>query len=312
MSSTTEDSMIPVVSCFSYLASVQTLQVERFPRINYGTDVISSDRFVAGDGPIVAGALCALGDPAVLGSNQVVQDATGLAVLARLRQWGVTLAPSAARAPRTRANVVIADRDGNRTWFSDLGGVADELASIDLAALLVPPIAYIDCYEVLGAAPRPLLTAALGADTDIVLNLGGSPPAPWLTTVTGKRRIDVVQTNADENDIAEAQRTLDALSALNIADLTIVTVGRRGALARPRNGTVLAAPSVTVDVQQVHGPGAVFSAAFIHARRRGETLPACLRFACAAGSLWCSRPSDAPLPSARDITTLLDMPSRDP
>ena len=304
--------MIPSVSCFSYLASVQTLHVERFPPINYGTDVIGSERFVAGDGPIVAGALCALGESAVLGSNQVANDAEGQAVLTRLRLWGVTLAPSAASASQTRANVVICDRDGNRTWFSGLRGIADELAAIDLAALLAPPVAYIDCYEVLGTAPRALLAAALDAGTDIVLNLGGSQPASWLTTVIGQRRVRVVQTNADENDDAEAQRTLDALSALGIADATVVTVGRRGALARTRTGTTLAVPAVTVDVRQVHGAGSVFSAALIYAQRRYETLPACLRFACAAGSLWCSRPSDAPLPIARDIVALLNRPSGDP
>jgi sugar/nucleoside kinase (ribokinase family) len=208
--------------------------------------------------------------------------------------------------------VVICDRDGNRTWFSGLRGIADELAAIDLAALLAPPVAYIDCYEVLGTAPRALLAAALDAGIDIVLNLGGSQPASWLTTVIGQRRVRVVQTNADENDGAEAQRTLDALSALGIADATVVTVGRRGALARTRTGTTLAVPAVTVDVRQVHGAGSVFSAALIYARRRYETLPACLRFACAAGSLWCSRPSDAPLPIARDIVALLNRPSGDP
>jgi sugar/nucleoside kinase (ribokinase family) len=130
--------------------------------------------------------------------------------------------------------------------------------------------------------------------------------------VIGQRRVRVVQTNADENDGAEAQRTLDALSALGIADATVVTVGRRGALARTRTGTTLAVPAVTVDVRQVHGAGSVFSAALIYARRRYETLPACLRFACAAGSLWCSRPSDAPLPIARDIVALLNRPSGDP
>jgi sugar/nucleoside kinase (ribokinase family) len=303
--------MTQSVSCFSYLASVQTLYVERFPPLNYGTDVISSERFVAGDGPIVAGALCALGDPAILGSNQVADDTAGDAVLARLRQWGVTLAPSAASASQTRANVVICDRDGNRTWFSGLRGVADELAAIDLAALLAVPIAYIDCYEVLGAAPRALLAAALDIGNDIILNLGGSPPASWLTTVMGQRRVGVVQTNADENDAAEAHRTLDGLSALGIAEVAVVTVGRRGVLARTRTGTTLAAPAVNVDVQQVHGAGAVFSAALIHARRCGEALPACLRFACAAGSLWCSLPPDAPLPTGRDITALLDRSSGD-
>jgi sugar/nucleoside kinase (ribokinase family) len=293
------------VSCFSYLASVHTLNVERYPEINYGVEVLDSDQFLAGDGPLVAGFLRALGHQATLGSNQVGDDTSGRDILTRLRRWDVTLAPSTMSVTRTRTNVVVCDRDGNRTWFSGLRGIVPELADIDVRALASAPTVYIDCYEVLETAPRALLTAALDAGAEIVLNLGGSPPPRWLAAAAGGRRVSVAQTNGDENDPAKAQRTLNTLTELCIADIAVVTTGRQGAIARPGDGQVIATPAVPVDVRQVQGAGSAFSAALIHARSRGQELPGCLRYACAAGSLWCSRTPDGPLPSAADITAAM-------
>jgi sugar/nucleoside kinase (ribokinase family) len=122
--------------------------------------------------------------------------------------------------------------------------------------------------------------------------------------------VSVIQTNGDEHDPAAARHTLDTLAALDIADIAVVTVGRQGALARTRSGQTITAAAVTVDVRQVQGAGAAFSAGLIHARGQGQSLPDCLRFACAAGSLWCSRAPDAPLPSADDITVLMKLRAR--
>lgn len=143
-----------------------------------------------------------------------------------------------------------------------------------------------------------------------MLNLGGSPPPDWLATTIGSRRVSVIQTNGDEHDPAAARHTLDTLAALDIAGITVVTAGRQGALARTRSGQTITAAAVTVDVQQVQGAGAAFLAALIHARSQGQSLPDCLRFACAAGSLWCSRTPDALLPSADDITALMQLRAR--
>jgi sugar/nucleoside kinase (ribokinase family) len=46
----------------------------------------------------------------------------------------------------------------------------------------------------------------------------------------------------------------------------ILTAGGQGALARTRSGQTITAAALTVDVQQVQGAGAAFSAALIHAR----------------------------------------------
>jgi sugar/nucleoside kinase (ribokinase family) len=293
------------VSCFSYLASVHTLYVDQYPAINYGVDVVGSARFLAGDGPLVAAFLTALGHHATLVSNQVADDPAGLEIRARLHEWGVALAPSPVNTPHTRVNIVVCDAAGNRTWFSGLRGIAAEFASIDLSALVSAPTVYVDCYEVLGEAPRAVVAAAVDAGVDVVLNLGGSPPPRWLETVLDGGRVAVVQTNADEHEHAAANRQLDALRQLDLAELAVATAGRRGAVAAVRGGPTVTAPAIAVDLRQVQGAGAAFSAALIHSRDRGEPLPQCLEFACAAGSLWCGRSADDPLPTGEQIRTLM-------
>lgn len=64
-------------SVFSYLAATHTLHVAEYPRINYGTEVEKTDRFLAGDGPLVAGMLTAFGHDATLHSNPVADDQDG-------------------------------------------------------------------------------------------------------------------------------------------------------------------------------------------------------------------------------------------
>ena len=296
-------------SCFSYLASVRTLYVEQYPKLNYGAAVIRSESFLAADGPLVAGFLRALGHDALLGANAVAGDDAGRDVMARLGRWGVALAPNSAARKRTPRNVVVSDRGGNRTWFSDLQGIEDALAHVDIGALVEAELVYVDCYEILGAAPRSVIEAVLGTDAKIVLNLGGSPPPSWLRRVMSNRRAMTIQTNADEEDPGDAERTLDALEELNVGDIAVVTAGRHGAIARAGRGRTARAPALAVDVRQVQGAGAAFTASFVHALHGGNALAYSLRYACAGGSLWCQRePDDAP-PDAAEIAGHLE-PSR--
>ncbi len=293
------------VSCFSYLASVQTLRISQFPDLNYGTDVLSSEQFLAGDGPITAGSLTALGHHAVLGSNHVADDDPGRDVQRWLRDWGVTPAAGPRQPGRTRVNIVACDTAGNRTWFSGLRNIDAELQEVDVPLLAASPAVYIDCYEVLGNAPRNLLAASLASGADVTLNLGGSPPPAWLAAETRQRRAAVLQTNVSEAAADGAARVLDALAALDAADLAIVTLGRLGALARSRRGTTTSAAALDVRVRQVQGAGSVFSAALIHARGTGAGLGSCLRYACAAGSLWCGITAADGFPSGNDIEQAL-------
>lgn len=288
------------VNCFSYLASVSTLHVASFPPINYGVDVDRADTFLAGDGPLVAGFLRALGHPTVLYSNEVGRDVPGREVRSRLASWGVPLAPGPPSVGATRVNTVVVDQAGNRTWFSGLRGIADDLTGIDISRLTTAPVVYLDCYEVLGEAPRSILDAALDSNCEIILNLGGSPVPQWLGQATRRRPVTVLQTNA--SDAAGAARMLDSLCEAKLAEMVVVTAGHDGALARTADGQALAATATAVNVLQVVGAGAAFSAALIHARQDGADPGQAMRFACAAGSLWCSRTHDGPLPRADEIS----------
>ncbi|MFI6883894.1 carbohydrate kinase family protein [Streptosporangium canum] len=294
------------VNCFSYLASVHTLHVPYYPPINYGVDVTRTEDLLAGDGPLVAAFLTALGHTATLYSNPVSDDAPGRAITARLHGWGVKLAPITVTADRTRVNTVVCDERGNRTWFSGLGGVADELTAIDPDAVAGAPLVYLDCYEVLHQAPGRILNAALAAGAEVVLNLGGSPPPSWLAKTLDGRRIAIVQTNADENDPARPGQILQQLRELGVADIAVVTAGRQGAIAAARDGQPVRSAALPVTVQQVQGTGSAFSAAFIHQHLAGTPLKQALRFACTAASLWCGRTAEAPLMGEADIYAHLE------
>jgi len=290
------------VHCFSYLAATHTLHVDAYPKLNYGVEVQASDRFVAGDGPLIAGMLTALGHPAALFSNPVADDPDGHTITARLQDWGVGHRPAPGIAAHTRVNTVIADQAGNRTWFSGLKGITAELDGIDPHAFAAAPTVYLDCYEVLGDTPRLLLDAALLARRRVVINLGGSPAPPWLrAAVQPHGRVGVLQTNADEHHLTAAERTLRELTDLVVADLVVVTLGRNGAIGRTHTGEVFAVPALTVAVHQVQGAGSAFSTALIHALSQGAAAEQAAAIACRAGSLWCSRTPHGPLPTLCDL-----------
>lgn len=303
------------VACISYLARVHTLHVARFPRLNYGVDVDYTTDVLAGDGPLVAAGLRALGHPATLHSNPVADDAPGRAITACLAAWEVPLRTSAHTAQQTRTNIVVVDKQGHRTWFSGLAGVADELRALDPAEITTAPTVYLDCYEVLLDSPSRILDAALEAGRGVVINLGGSPPPGWLASTLRGRRVRVLQTNSDETG-ASAKASLEALSDLKVADLTVVTAGRLGAVGRTHDGRDVTATAPPVQLKQAQGAGAAFSAALIHGLRRGDDLDTTLRFACAAGSLWCSRPFGDALAEEDEIYAFqrrpLDLTRRDP
>jgi sugar/nucleoside kinase (ribokinase family) len=291
----------PTTVCFSYLAAVHTLRVPHMPQLNYGVDVIGTEEFLAGDGPIVAGALAALGHSVGLVANAVGDDTLGWELASRLRAWSV-LAAEPAPGSLTRTNVVACDDQGNRTWFSGLRGVADELARVDLDMIANAEVVYIDCYEVLADAPLRAVRAALDARAEVYLNLGGGPPPSWLTSTDIGSRATVVQTNAAEHDAGAAGRLLDDLAALDVADLAVVTLGRHGAIARtPADASITSAAAIPVAVRQVQGAGSVFSGALIDALTAGANLQHSLNAACTAASLWCARTVADSFPTNAEI-----------
>ncbi|GAA1408482.1 carbohydrate kinase family protein [Catellatospora sp. NPDC049111] len=289
------------IACFSYLAAVHTLRVPRMPELNYGIEIISTGSFLAGDGPIVAGALAALGREPVLLTNTIGDDPQGQLITDRLGTWGVPT-PLAAMATATMVNTVVCDEAGNRTWFSGLRGIDSILNDIDLSPLHRASAVYIDCYEVLGDAPRRVFDAACDLGVDIYLNLGGGPLPGWLRG-PATTRARVVQTNASHTDPDAAGRLAVQLAQTAAADVAVVTAGHLGAFAvHHADDTVVHAPALKVAVKQVQGAGSVFSAALLDSLQSQPVLHDALTRACSAGSLWCSRTEDDPFPTSAEIT----------
>lgn len=95
------------------------------------------------------------------------------------------------------------------------------------------------------------------------------------------------------------------LAAAEVADLVVVTAGRHGAWAQSATGQEWRAAAVPVDVRQPQGAGAAFSAGLIHTWDTGHGIADRLRFACAVGSLWCTRATCEPLPTLAEVAAVL-------
>ncbi|WP_310370193.1 PfkB family carbohydrate kinase [Catenuloplanes atrovinosus] len=85
----------------------------------------------------------------------------------------------------------------------------------------------------------------------------------------------------------------------------VVTAGRHGAWAQSAAGQRWRATALAVDVRQPQGAGAAFSAGLIHTWDTGQDIAARLRFACAVGSLWCTRATSDPLPTDTEVAEAL-------
>ena len=87
----------------------------------------------------------------------------------------------------------------------------------------------------------------------------------------------------------------------------VVTAGRAGAYALDTNGTAWTAQAIDVTVRQPQGAGTMFSAALIHGSHSELDVAQRLQFACSAGSLWCTRGTEQPMPSLCDIEQIVTL-----
>jgi ribokinase len=92
-------------------------------------------------------------------------------------------------------------------------------------------------------------------------------------------------------------------------ELVIVTLGTEGAAAIARDGAIVRAPALPVDVVDTTGAGDSFVGSFLAAWLNDCPLPQALALACAAGSLQVTRFGAQELrPSASDLTRLVAAP----
>lgn len=135
---------------------------------------------------------------------------------------------------------------------------------------------------VLNAAPAQVLPVELLAVLDILIVNEGE-----LAVVAGRKA-----------SVADCLRDI-------AVPCVIVTLGQRGCCAR-RDGEMITQPAFSVTPVDTTGAGDTFCGVLVAALSQGQTLPAALQRASAAGALACTRPgAQSSIPTRAEIDSFL-------
>ena len=295
------DSHTPSVVCVGMITPARVLTVERLPAWNTGAVWRDGAEFVSDDAAIVAGLLAGWGVRAELAGTALGDDAAGRRTVAMLRDMGVAGKFVLRADVETPFEVNVSDGKGGRTylWKRD----ADVLATLedaDLSSIPRAKLVYADWYD--APSNLPALRAAAACGVHLMLNLEHAHADPRAMSVLGDSLANaaIVQAVTDA-----AQLGGDALGTANFltrngASIALVTLASGGALALRRgDGDALHVAAPNLDVADVCGAGATFSAGFISRWLDGDGLERALRFAVAAASLKCTAVGPVGFPQGR-------------
>jgi len=293
------------LSCFSYLAAAKVLNIDKYPKPNYGAEVFGAVDALAADGPMVAIASSHLGLRTGFIGNAIGDDGEGKHILYRFQKNNVRTSISVEDGFRTPFIVIISDKEGKREWFPYIPKAVEDLKKVDLDYIVKSSLAYIDFYTIIEQASLKAVEFASSREIPIFLNLGGSPFTKRLEQSLKNRGIVIIQTNLDESlsrkAIGFAKRIFDSLKP----EVSIVTIGSKGAVAYSDDKT-LSVPAYPVYVKHVHGAGAAFSAAYAFSYLNTIDLEYSLEFACALGSMNCTVDNGFDTFSVDDIKSFIN------
>jgi sugar/nucleoside kinase (ribokinase family) len=293
------------VVCFSYLAAAELWQVARFPLANYGAEVVSVERSIAADAPMAAAVLAALDVPTLLLANGIGNDQKGSEARAWLQRYGVDTTAGTKPNTTTPQIVVVADDNGTRTWFPYLPGVVDALAALDLTPLERASFAYIDCYQLIETPAVRAVHAARSAGVPLLLNLGGSPLSSAVIAAARDYPCLIVQTNVDDDTVADAPQLAASIRAATGAAWTVITAGAAGVVAVSHTQQI-AVPAFRVSVRHTHCAGAAFSGGLIYGLLHDwPMMDDCLTLACASGARRCERAHHEPMPTLAELHAVI-------
>jgi sugar/nucleoside kinase (ribokinase family) len=187
--------------------------------------------------------------------------------------------------------------------------VADELESIDLAALRSASFACIDGYKMLGKAAARAVQTARAAQLPLLVNLGGDlAPSELLDALDGYPEL-VVQTSIAEESLETAIRLVRYMQADMQCGWAVITAGKAGAAAASRREAVHV-PAFRANVRHTHCAGAAFSGALIYALLHGWHMQDCVELATASGVLRCEREQNEALPTLSELRTVIESRQR--
>lgn len=275
------------LSCFSYLAHARVLQIEQYPKPNYGTEVLGVIDTLAADGPIVATAASNLGLKVGFVGNRVGKDNEGKTIIKHFKKNNIKTFVKVDASRKTPFILVLSDSEGNREWFPYIPHVVEELMQVNLEILAHSSLAYIDLYSVIQPAAERAIIYAHEHKIPIFLDLGGTPFTSEIAASIQNKGVAIIQTNLDESDFNYAQTLARQIFLSVKPEVSIVTLGREGAIAYTASSCIHT-PAYSIKVLHVHGAGAAFSAAFSLGYLNHWEIEDSLQFACALGSLSCT------------------------
>lgn len=275
------------LSCFSYLATAKVLQIEKYPKPNYGAEVLGVIDTLVADGPIVAIAVSHLGLKAGFVGNRVGGDDEGKAILERFKRNKITAAVEVNPERKTPFIIVLSDKEGDREWFPYIPKALQDLKRVDLEILRKSSLVYIDFYQVIRPAAERAITFAHEWGIPIFINLGGSPFTSEMAESLQNKGVVIIQTNLDETASGDAKRLARQIFNSVKPEVSTITLGRKGAIAYT-SSSYIHVPAYSVKALHFHGIGAAFSAGFALGYLNNWELGKSLRFACALGSMSCT------------------------
>jgi sugar/nucleoside kinase (ribokinase family) len=276
------------LSCFSYLATARVLQINKYPQLNVGAEVNGVIDTLAADAPMTAIAASRLGLNVALITNPLGDDDQGKSISRNLEQNKVANSINLLPDIKTPFIVVLSDDEGNREWFSYIREAEKELIKVDLAQIDNSALVYIDLYSGIREASLRAIDYATEKGVPIFLNVSGDIPPPELIAKLKRENIAIIQIGLHESRETEAEKIAVQIYDTFDPKVSIVTLASKGAIA-VSGKTVVKTQAYSVDVVHVHGAGAVFSAGFAFGYLQNWGLQQNLEFACAIGSLSCTK-----------------------
>ena len=272
------------VVCFGMITPARVLVVDELPEWNSGAVWTEGAEFVSDDAAIVAGLLASWGVETELIGSALGDDDAGRRAVSMLRRMGVKGRFDLRPDIESPFEVNISDSAGGRTYYWNRS--PELLATLDeanLSALEDASLLYVDWYD----APHILraMEEARRLDVPVFLNIEhGHQDANALASLAPYATICQAVTNAAQIG-GDAEGTANLLIERGVST-ALVTLAAGGVLGMDRKQTLhLDAPEV--NVVDVCGAGATFSAAYILGWLNGEDMADSLRFAVAAAALKC-------------------------
>jgi ribokinase len=322
-SNTKIDASVPRLTAVGYVSVDYTACLDRLPEREerrLAQEIIKS---IGGPAANVAAVAAGLGEPfpvaaSIITSIGLDQDSDWAAAELSSRRVDLII-PRERRRGRLNRALVLVEADGARTIVSE-PSLLDDVDVQHFVDTTDPRTTrwwlHLEGYQVPSQIAAVAKARAKGFKTS--MQATGLPPE-WLRAHAGEifAAFDLVVLHRETlgllpNLSCDVRSGLDALAAkARVAgpygpELVIVTLGADGAAAVTRDGTIIEASALPVDVVDTTGAGDSFVGSFLAAWLNDCPLPQALALACAAGSLQVTRFGAQELrPSAAELIRLV-------